>query len=246
MSGAAAALLRLQDTYNLDTHKVAEGELAGVQYTTAMTAHDCFELGRQSYMMHDYYHTVLWMQEALERLDLETNRTVTKSDILDYLAYSTFKQGNTFQALQMTNELLEIVPSHERALGNKVFYERELEKTEKNKELRGDSGSEDVPAAEFDATLLDGQTKKINPNKYDNSEKKLYEMGCRGELERTKRDLAKLKCKYVTNSSPFLKIAPLKVEEASLEPYIVVYHEVMYDNEIEIIKQLAKPRVSEY
>lgn len=118
-----------------------------------MSAHDCFELGRQSYMNHDYYHTVLWMQEAMERLDRDVNRTLTKADVLDYLSYSTFKQGNTFKALQMTNELLEIVPDHERARGNKAFYERELRKSEKNKELRGDSGEDDVPEAEFEASV---------------------------------------------------------------------------------------------
>lgn len=132
---------------------MARGELNGIQFSTAMKAHDCFELGRQSYMTHDYYHTVLWMQEALQLLDQETNQTVTKADVLDYLAYSTFKQGNTFQALQMTNELLEIVPQHERAMSNKLFYERELDKANKKKALRGDSGTEDVPSAEFDALV---------------------------------------------------------------------------------------------
>lgn len=231
-----------------------------------MTAHDCFELGRQSYMNHDYYHTVLWMQEALGRLDRDVNRTLTKADILDYLSYSTFKEGNTFKALQMTNELLEIVPDHERARGNKAFYERELRKIEKNKELRGDSGEDDVPAAKFEVTVsfttigcicfyyhhynyyfwfqLGSGNTKVNPTVYDSSERKLYEMGCRGELKQTPSELAKLKCKYVTNTSPFLKIAPLKLEEANLKPYIVVYHDVMYDSEMEVIKRLAKPRVS--
>lgn len=32
LSGAAIALIRLQDTYNLDTASVARGELNGVQY----------------------------------------------------------------------------------------------------------------------------------------------------------------------------------------------------------------------
>lgn len=32
LSGAAVALMRLQDTYNLDTSSIARGELNGVQY----------------------------------------------------------------------------------------------------------------------------------------------------------------------------------------------------------------------
>lgn len=69
-------------------------------------------------------------------------------------------------------------------------------------------------------------------------------MGCRGELFQSPKELAKLTCRYVNNITPFLKIAPLKLEEASMKPYIVVYHDVMYDSEIEVIKAMAKPRVS--
>lgn len=78
---------------------------------------------------------------------------------------------------------------------------------------------------------------------YNTNEKKVYEMLCRGEVTKTPRQLAQLKCKYVTNKSAFLKIAPLKLEEANLQPYIVLYHDVMYDSEIEVLKQMAKPRV---
>ena len=54
--------------------------------------------------------------------------------------------------------------------------------------------------------------------------------------------LAKLKCKYVTNKSAFLKIGPLKMEEVYPSPYIVIYHDVIYEKEMEVVKKLAKPR----
>lgn len=63
-------------------------------FFVGLSAGDCFELGRQSYNNGDYYHTVLWMQEAMDRLQEEQNRTTTsKSDILEYLAFSTYMQG---------------------------------------------------------------------------------------------------------------------------------------------------------
>lgn len=60
-----------------------------------MTSNDCFEMGRQSYLNRDYYHTSLWMNEAMTRLDNDTNQTTSTSraDILEYLAFSVFKQG---------------------------------------------------------------------------------------------------------------------------------------------------------
>jgi prolyl 4-hydroxylase len=33
------------------------------------------------------------MTEALQRYEEENNKTTTKSDILEYLAFSTYKQG---------------------------------------------------------------------------------------------------------------------------------------------------------
>lgn len=74
------------------------------------------------------------------------------------------------------------------------------------------------------------------------TESSIYEMLCRGDLKQTPRQQRELHCKYVTNNVPFLKIAPLKLEEANKSPYIVIYHDVMYDNEIRVVKDLAKPR----
>lgn len=152
-----------------------------------------------------------------------------------------FVSGNIRAALKLTNELLELLPNHERANGNKVFYEKELSKeieSKADKMLRGDDGSPDLDASQKN------HNDRAYTGAYTNYERHTYEQLCRGLLQPEPKVLAKLKCRYVTNSSPFLKIAPLKLEEANLIPYIVVYHDVIYDKEIELIKQMAKPRVS--
>lgn len=155
-----------------------------------VSASDCFELGRQSYHNRDYYHTVLWMQEAMDRLQEEQNVTTTsKPDILEYLAFSTYMQGsdsklycalyhtrgnilkesaflaankqiylcfcfyrrsgNVARALSMTNELLELVPTHERALGNRAYYQKEIQsKASQSKKKRGEDGKDDTAIPE--------------------------------------------------------------------------------------------------
>lgn len=63
-----------------------------------MSSDDCFELGRQSYVNRDYYHTVLWMNEAMTRMLEEPHnqtQTFTRADVLEYLAFSTYKQGKS-------------------------------------------------------------------------------------------------------------------------------------------------------
>jgi hypothetical protein len=54
---------------------------------------------------------------------------------------------------------------------------------------------------------------------------------------------SKLKCRYTDKGSAFLRLGPVKEEEAYLKPLILIYHDVIYDSEIETIKRLAVPRV---
>nr|CAD7453803.1 unnamed protein product [Timema tahoe] len=236
LNGAAVALMRLQDTYKLDTSSVARGELNGIQYSTELTAGDCFELGRQSYNNGDFYHTVLWMTEALGRYQDESNKTTTKSDILEYLAFSTYMQGNVHRALKLTDELLEILPNHERAVGNKVYYLQDLEKRKKGQK-RGEDGADDTPADE-PYTVTEKRPQPLT----DLPERDLYEMLCRGDVTVPDSVLSQLKCSYVDGGVPFLKLARVKMEEAFHKPRIVIYHDVIYDSEIATIKRLAQPR----
>ncbi|XP_018564257.1 prolyl 4-hydroxylase subunit alpha-1 [Anoplophora glabripennis] len=226
LNGAAVALTRLQDTYRLDTSSLARGELNGIKYSSELSAADCFELGRQSYNNGDFYHTQLWMREADARLKREANETVDRSDILEYLAFSTYKQGNIPLALDLTNKLLEILPTHQRALGNKVYYEEEMEKAFSKR--KGDDDSEEIV--------------EEGPHIHDPYGKEHYEMLCRGEIELPAEVTAKLKCRYVNNDNPFLLIGPFKVEEAYHKPDLFIFHDVLTDSEIETIKRLAVPR----
>ena len=41
LNGASVALTRLQDTYNLDTHALAQGEIRGKKYASPLTGINC-------------------------------------------------------------------------------------------------------------------------------------------------------------------------------------------------------------
>ena len=65
-----------------------------------------------------------------------------------------------------------------------------------------------------------------------------YQQGCRGLFaNRT----SKFYCVYNTTTTAFLRLAPLKMEIVRLNPYMVLYHDVMTDSEIEHLKKLATP-----
>jgi hypothetical protein len=61
-------------------------------YDLLFIALECYDLGRVAYTNDDFYHTLMWMQEALDHLDKEINNTsINKFDILDHLANATLK-----------------------------------------------------------------------------------------------------------------------------------------------------------
>ncbi|CAG0921442.1 unnamed protein product, partial [Notodromas monacha] len=145
LNGAAHALLRLQETYQLDPHQMARGDIQGVSFGIELSAGDCFELGRQSYVSGDYPKTIQWMNEAEARLLKEKDSpTVLEEDIVEYLAFSAYMLDDVEGALKLTNRLLELVPSHPRATGNKVYYEASIRKLRRNR--MGDS--DDSPYAD--------------------------------------------------------------------------------------------------
>lgn len=82
-----------------------------------------------------------------------------------------------------------------------------------------------------------------DPFTYDKYQELLSESVCRDDNIPTPDGLEALRCKYVSTNSPFLKIAPLKLEEISLNPYIVKYHRVLYNSEINLIVDMARPKV---
>jgi prolyl 4-hydroxylase len=54
---------------------------------------------------------------------------------------------------------------------------------------------------------------------------------CRGKLSKSNEELSKLHCRYESRT-PFTKIAPFKIEEANLNPYIAIFYDILSDNEI--------------
>ncbi len=66
---------------------------------------------------------------------------------------------------------------------------------------------------------------------------------CRGDITRSPKELSNLYCYYVTNTTAFARLARIKAEQASLDPFAIIFHDVIYDREIEIIKKLSQTHV---
>uniref|UniRef100_A0A915ML79 Fe2OG dioxygenase domain-containing protein n=1 Tax=Meloidogyne javanica TaxID=6303 RepID=A0A915ML79_MELJA len=108
------------------------------------------------------------MQEALDRVKREMPPSIAESEILEYLAFALFKQGNIKQALITTDRLYEIAPSHPRAKGNIKWYEDQM----KADGIKPIDMRRNIPPI-------------VNPRAGDslgNSERDIYEALCRDEV----------------------------------------------------------------
>ncbi|XP_014908202.1 prolyl 4-hydroxylase subunit alpha-2 isoform X3 [Poecilia latipinna] len=234
-TGAAKALMRLQDTYQLDSEAFSKGKLPGVHSNAVLTVDDCFDMGKTAYNDADYYHAVLWFQQALKQLDDGEEAVVTKAEILDYLSYSVYQMGDIPRAIELTRRLVAVDPSHERAGGNLRYFERLLSKqlNELNQAYQ--------PASEEPIQLGTYTRPKDHL-----PERESYEALCRGEgLQMTEARRSRLFCRYQDGrGNPRLLLKPMKEEDEWDSPHIVRYLEMLSDEEIEKIKELAKPRLA--
>ncbi|XP_037836803.1 prolyl 4-hydroxylase subunit alpha-1 isoform X2 [Kryptolebias marmoratus] len=239
-SGAAKALMRLQDTYRLDTDTISSGQLPGSSPVASMrsvlTVEDCFDLGKVAYSEADYYHTELWMAQALKQLDQgDTSTTVDAVSILDYLSYAVYQQGTLQRALDFTKRLLELDPTHQRANGNLKYFEYQLSKQKKEEDRQEEEKEEQR------------RRRRETGGRHDDylPERNKYERLCRGEgVQMTPRRLSRLFCRYHDNGHhPRYVIGPVKQEDEWDRPRIVRYHDIVSEKEMEKVKELAKPRL---
>uniref|UniRef100_A0A3Q0RHQ7 procollagen-proline 4-dioxygenase n=1 Tax=Amphilophus citrinellus TaxID=61819 RepID=A0A3Q0RHQ7_AMPCI len=235
-TGAAKALMRLQDTYQLDSEAFSKGKLPGVHANAVLTVDDCFDMGKTAYNDVDYYHAVLWLQQALKQLDDGEEAVVSKADILDYLSYSVYQMGDLPRAIELTRRLVAIDPTHQRAGGNLRYFEQLL-----MKQLREMNQSYQPPSEEPIQLGTYSRPKDHLP------ERDAYEALCRGEGIQmvSHRRRSRLFCRYQDGKrNPRLLLKPVKEEDEWDSPHIVRYLDMLSDEEMEKIKELAKPRLA--
>uniref|UniRef100_A0AAY4CCZ4 procollagen-proline 4-dioxygenase n=1 Tax=Denticeps clupeoides TaxID=299321 RepID=A0AAY4CCZ4_9TELE len=209
---------------------------AGVRYNAELTVDDCFDMGKTAYNEVDYYHSVLWMQQALKQMDAGEEAVVSKADVLDYLSYSVYQMGDLPRAIELTRRLVAIDPGHQRAGGNLRYFEKLL-----SAELTEKDQSQQEPMSEQPITL--GTYKR--PRDYL-PERETYEALCRGEgVKMTIKRQSRMFCRYQDrNRNPRLLLKPMLEEDEWDSPHIVRYLNALSDEEIEKIKELAKPRLA--
>ncbi|CAF4135447.1 unnamed protein product, partial [Rotaria magnacalcarata] len=221
--------------------------------------HDCYVIGRAALATEDFYHALMWLQEALDRLDQENNTTlISKINILNNLVHATSQQGNIEHALALAEEILSIDPGHVEAKNKKIYYEslinnrtlmaEEQEKVDFNRTDDTDSIGNSLKQSSIQYVSMNNknfQVKNQRPGTdLELRSRQAFEEICRQQhAQLSKKRQATLFCRYRHNNHPYLIFRPVKEEKVLDEPAVFLFHDVVSDSDIEKIKALAVPRL---
>ena len=220
--GAVDGLVRLQTVYDLKAEDLAKGIIQGKKYRNELTSNDLFAIGEE--LMKSNLTSA-----ALSYLNLASEKNLESFDmpqleILDRIYHNNILAGNSKAVVETIDKILELSPTRTDLEDKRIYFE--LKAT-----MDGDFKKEEI--------IEDKKDGKLTAFK----EFKLSNKACRNELKKSDSELSKLYCRYVWKTD-FSKIAPFKVEELNLDPYITLYYDVISDNEIKVFKSLSKPSLN--
>ncbi|XP_055381412.1 prolyl 4-hydroxylase subunit alpha-2-like [Condylostylus longicornis] len=223
LEGAAQAISRLQDVYGFSAKEIASGSFLNLEDVSHknLKSSDCFLIGFKLFKLGEKTAAEEWFNLAYDRYDrtqiidereLSLEKPFPISIILDFLAHSKFRFDDVphvEMAIQLIQKAISEDPEYEHLYKQLDSYEKVLR--------------------------LYMNTTKINTLQ----EKEYYRIACRGEARKSSELTRQLYCIYKNGLHPFLKLAPIKVEIKNINPYVMIFHDVLYENEIEMLQLMS-------
>ena len=213
LTGTVTGLARLQETYGLKSDDLAKGIIDGVKYRDELTSQDLYDLGSELLNADKTDLAIEYLNLALEKVK-EYPEKYIELMTLSRLSDAYNRTNEYEEAILVIDEFQELDPSNKIHRKDREIYQQLLIK---QLELEDDE--------EYDELL--------------NKELDLYRSVCSGIERQDVTELSQLHCRFVSNSF-FSKLARFKIEEASLDPYIVLFIDVVSETEIEELKQISK------
>ncbi|KAH8232583.1 hypothetical protein KR032_009957, partial [Drosophila birchii] len=203
LQDACEGIFRIQRNYDLKIKDIVNGNLQGKQHNASMRFSDIFAMG--AYL-------------------LETSRPVAA---IQWLKEVTFHSQEDLLPMEFSVKVVEWLQLFALALKQNQNYLHALDMLDSCLELRP-----------HDAVLLRQrrEVKGLIGKPHNSTPKMTPEMKILKEMATacnvTHKNPTGLYCFYNFSTTPFLRLAPLKVEQVGLHPYLVLYHEVLSPAEI--------------
>lgn len=225
LTGAVDGLLRLQFFYKLKTVDIANGIIDGVPTRSPLSIHDLFVIGEEALKIDeaDYlaleYLSMVWKQL---KQGLDVDNEINEEELLVVLIHTYTRVSGNREALEMIKELKEKFPQTAT-----MFSVTEKMLINKLKKLNASNQNVSDPFA----------NNFVHDGKYtDSKDRILNSHVCRGDEPKS---TSKLYCRYASTNA-FSQLARFKIEEANLEPYILLFIDVVSNDEIEFLKAASK------
>ncbi|BFF93085.1 prolyl 4-hydroxylase subunit alpha-2 [Drosophila madeirensis] len=223
LEGAIDGLLRLQFVYRLEAKHLAKGILDGVNHGTHLSPEHCLDIARLALRDQHPRLAHAWLLEAQERLPQHPE---LHPQILALLVQAKADVGDFLGVNGTYQELLKLQPASEE-------HARNYEQFMRNHAAK--DGLYESKIIEEHAPIPE------DPSQLD--EFQAYSLTCSGHRGLTAAEERHLRCGYMTETHPFLLLAPLKAEELSHDPLLVLYHDVIYQSEIDTIRKLTTNKI---
>ncbi|XP_041449987.1 prolyl 4-hydroxylase subunit alpha-1-like [Drosophila obscura] len=211
---------RIERTYDLPASQIARGLLQHQQYDTQLSVRDCLALAQHKNVSGDYIRASMWYREAL-RHESEPNAEIINAVL-----------GNPLEGVE--HQFASAIIIRELGISGKSLSRTRMQGVASHFLTNSKPQVVDAFIRHYLAESDEGIAKELGTLQTPPTSR---EFGCRGLYAKR----TNLVCRYNSTTTPFLRLAPLKMEEISHDPYIVMYHQVLSDREIGEMKQLAQP-----
>ncbi|XP_033164292.1 prolyl 4-hydroxylase subunit alpha-1 isoform X1 [Drosophila mauritiana] len=207
---ACEGIGRIPSTYDLKVGDFINGNIKGKHYNASMSSADILSVGAILAKKNRPSDAIQWLQEVPQRLQEEVliqprHLSIKEVDALRTLAEAQIKEKNYSEALPLLHNCLKLQPHDARLL-------RLWKKTT------------DLIENQPDQSPTEDKERKVTIAN-------AFKLGCNKPLE----SFTRLHCFYNFTTTPFLRLAPLKIEQIGLDPYVVLYHEVLSAREISML-----------
>ncbi|XP_029640955.1 prolyl 4-hydroxylase subunit alpha-1 [Octopus sinensis] len=212
---AALGLFRLQNIYSLNLTELLQGRIANTQ-TEPMTANDALKLIEIANEHDMAYEEILWLLalDELYRKSKIEKGTVEQNQIYRTIASAYSMYGMPWVSLDYIEKCLKIKTNDKGCQREKAFLKKKLKSIPESKRTKI-----------FEKPI--------------NSTSSQYEALCRGEDLLSSSRRAQLKCIWRPTENHYSRV---KEEIMSYKPKIVVFHDVITDEEIEYILEESQQK----